>query len=1025
MQSSRALGFVFLLLLVCGGAALWFVYGGRDPGVVPSATATNERDPSVHAVEAAGADGGATAVLPATGAHEGEAQREVVADANRFDGAAIVGRAVDGNGQPLASVEVLCVPGMGFMPDFSSFDAAGGDMFEDPDAFDPQTMMARSERELSERVTTRTDGDGRFRIRAKGTSTVVGLRLLQDGFEVLDRTAKRPEQQDVDLGDLKLLRGAIVSGRVVDARGKPVAGASVAALHDIEKNIPAGFDFQMPGMDKLEEQRIGQTVRSDEAGHFVLRHVQAGEVVLRARHKDFPMLKRGDLQAVAGQELRDVILTMPRAASITGRVAELPADPKGLVVMAAAKPEASATPAAGMMGMFGDMSDMLADAGMLFADRQCELAADGTFELKGLYAERGYRVWVAQQGKGFAGDGLCSERREVTSGSVGVELHYEAGVTVTCTVVAAGTGAPVEQLWVRDRLKGGDRMAEMMSAGVDRSKLRSYPGGKVTVANLRPKKGQKLNLDVNAIGFAAGSRADVELPALGLLDLGVIELEPQPVLHVVVVDGTDGRPVAKAKVRFGGDGMGGQFAMFARGMGASGPDSGTTDAEGRCTLNRPATVSRLTVDSKDFAPFSAEIAASTEREVAFTARLLVGGAAVVTVKDPAGKPVAKVSIEHGAAEGGSTRGTTDAEGIARFAHLAPGSHTFRIAADGGGFAAMFGAGMRARVGEAEPDEAPVEKVEIADRASVEVTLTKASTATLQGLVRENGVPLAGARVSFVEGPGDGTEKPEDVASRAVGDMMSQFGGGAKGRGKTAEDGRYQLAELPPGQHRLRITHKERALPTELPITLREGDNTFDVDLDMTAVRGIVRDVEGNPVDGARVSVLVEREGDAAGDIGGAVAESMSQMMPGMDLGGGSTIKTDASGAFELRGVTPDVTLRIKAVAKGLAPASTTTKVGVGEVKQGIEVRLGRAGRIKVELADAPMFGGVTATWAGDEGENVAPVMQMMRKGKATLEGLRPGRWKVKIEGPGREGAEDEAHEQTVDVVAGETVEVKL
>lgn len=1020
MQSPRAIGLLFLVLLVCGGAALWFVYGTRDPGIAPPPAEAAPHAPNELAKVAVG-DG------PASAAHEsGAVATDATADAalrtaaaDVADGPAIIGRAVDRTGKPVADVEVLCAPGMGFAPDFENLDLAAADLFEDgEDPMDPMAMTYRTERDLRERVATRSDAEGRFRIRAKGTSRVVGLRLLARGYELLDRTAQRPDQQDVDLGDLTLVRGAVVAGRVVDARGRPVAAASVSALLEMEKNIPAGFDFNMPGLEALDDQKPGQAVRSDAEGRFELAHVTPGDVVLRVRHRDYPMLRHADLQVAPGQELRDVVLTMPRTAEISGRVSGLPADRTGLVVMAAAKPEANATPAAGMMAMFGDMSDMLADAGMLFADRQTELAADGAFTLRGLYAERGYRVWVAHAGKGFGGNGLCSERKEVASGSIGVELHFESGATVTFQVVAADDGAPIERLWVKNAFSGGGGLdfGGRMPGGV----ARDYPAGKVTLTGLRPKKGQKLDLTIRALGFAETDRKDVELPATGALDLGTIRLTAVPVLAVTVVDAADGRPIARAKVRLGeNQSARARMPAFLRGLGGDGPDAGVTDRDGHCRLNRGTGEAELTVETKDYAPFTATIAASDARTVEHTARLLVGGLATVTVVDPKGQPVAQATVEHRLPDGSDGRGKTDADGVARFAHLAPGKHAFRLA-EPGGAGGPFGFAMR-MAGQGKSGDEHWLEAEVADGATVPLTLTKAPTAILHGVVRENGRPLADARVAFVEGPGSEATAPDEIAGQVVGEMLGQFGGGSKQQDKSGDDGSYRLAELPPGQHRLRITHKQRALPSEMSVTLREGDNLFDVELDMTTLRGVVRDPDGQPVEGARVTVQVVKADEDGND---AMAEGISQMLPGFNPGGGGTIKTDETGAFELRGVAPGAPLRVKATAKGFAPAAATATVDAGQVKEGVEVRLGKAGRIKISLADAPPFAAVSARLAGEDASDVAPVVQMLRKGKATLDGLRPGSWVVKVEGPGRNGANEEtALEKTVTVVAGETAEV--
>lgn len=323
-------------------------------------------------------------------------------------------------------------------------------------------------------------------------------------------------------------------------------------------------------------------------------------------------------------------------------------------------------------------------------------------------------------------------------------------------------------------------------------------------------------------------------------------------------------------------------------------------------------------------------------------------------------------------------------------------------------AAMF---AQARRGQGEPvDEVPWQTVTVADGAQATIKLQQLPSATLRGIVRENGVPLAGARVTFAKGSGD---TPEDAAGRMVGDMMGQMGGGrSRDRGTTSELGEYKLESLPEGSHRLRITHKQRAMPTEVAVTLRLGDNVFDVDLEATAVRGTVLGPDGAPIDGARVIAKVARDDEA-----NEIEDAVGNFMPGMSLGGGNAVKTDASGAFELKGITAKGALLVEATAKGFARAEV--RLEPEQLANAVQLKLQAAGKIKVTLANAPPFGAVVARWLGDGKEGRK--MQMLRNGKGTLDGLRPGPWEVAIEG-GPNGGE-ERPKRTVEVLANETVAV--
>jgi hypothetical protein len=281
---------------------------------------------------------------------------------------------------------------------------------------------------------------------------------------------------------------------------------------------------------------------------------------------------------------------------------------------------------------------------------------------------------------------------------------------------------------------------------------------------------------------------------------------------------------------------------------------------------------------------------------------------------------------------------------------------------------------------------------------------------LRGVVRENGVPLVGARVAFVEG--SGTDAGRDVAESMVGTML----GGSRSA-KSVDGGGYKLSDLPEGEHRLRVTHRDRVMPAVVPVRLQNGDNLHDIELEVTTLRGLVLDPQGKPVDGARVNAGVTK----AGAIPGNFVDLMGGMLVGMG-NANPAVKTDATGAFELRGIDGDVELQVRASAKGFEATVTTATVARGTTRAGVELRLGAAGRIQVSIPSAegtPMVS-VTASFV-DESAGVTPVQRMLLKGKCTLEGLRPGAWRVEYDS----SRSPTPVVRTVEVVAGETATVEF
>jgi hypothetical protein len=344
MQTNRTVALVLFLLLATGLVVSWRLLAGGEIAAPPGAGGP----PQAEQREGPGAGETGSVVTAADGTADDAAMREavVVAGPDTSGLPAIVGQVVGGNGAPIAGAEVICMPNLPFGGDFDfgDFDPT------DADLFDPRAMAERFRGVSGQRLSVRTDDEGRFRLRPEGTSAKVGLRVLARGYRVLERRVDRPDATDTDAGLLTLTAGAVIAGRVLDVAGKPVAGASVGLAREAERNLPVGFELRFPGMELLENLQPGQTSVTDAEGRFELAHAEAGEITLRARHEEHPTTTRTGLAVAVGQSLLDVLLTMARGAEIRGTVLGLPAGASDLRVMAAAKPKASGE-AAGPLGM--------------------------------------------------------------------------------------------------------------------------------------------------------------------------------------------------------------------------------------------------------------------------------------------------------------------------------------------------------------------------------------------------------------------------------------------------------------------------------------------------------------------------------------------------------------------------------------------------------------------------------------------------------------------------------------------------
>ena len=1072
MQNLRALGLVAVLALV-GASLFWLLQSPpADVPGLPAEKLTNATDQSTESPSTAT---GTSTTAPIV---DGEPLRTTVtATGSLASGPALVGKVVDEDGNAIANAVVstglttLMSPRSFASPDFDIEDA---------------TRMANRMRErMANRVTVATAADGTFRLVPDGEGPQVQIEAKARSYLVNNRSADRPKDKDVDVGTLVLQRGAVISGRVTDNQNQPIAGASVIRVQ--KRDAPTGASPALPGaggMNPFGMFGIGAggtdfmpgemadvmrgmmgDVLTDADGRFELPNAQPGAFSLRARHNEHPAEMRDGLSVVSGQTLADILIVLAPGADIRGTVNGVPAGTQEVRVLAAPATVASTGANAGndpFGGMGAQIMEMAGDFA-LTAERSAEVMSDGTFCVRGLPVGARFRVWVTQGPRGFLNNKVCSRRAEVAAGVSGVELVYDPGITVLAKITDQKTGAPLESMIVRHQLDGGNDMASMVQGFMGRGgQMKKYPGGALSIGDLRPKTAQTLRLTIDALGYRRFEQRSIVLPASGTLDLGTLTMEPVPVVLVQVSSKITGRPVEGATVRLqgtstsGNGGGGGDFNARVetfmnqgggrRGGGAGNPFGGmmgqsigtqTTDRDGRATLNALTDAPFAVVVEQDaHAPYrSAELQPPTTANLEHAVTLVAGGTAVITALDGDGKaiPSARIECQLAAASGESDFKNGTGDGVATFEHLTPGVHKFRLAAAGAGGGMFGGARRRGGAPDASAEAAWLE-AEIQDGATVELTLSKAQSATLTGLVTENGTPLADARVQFVSGAQDEARSADPMADMMRG--MRGMGGGAGGRNqRTDESGRYTLKELQPGQHRVRVTVSGRSMPVTAPVFLRLGENVLDIQLDSAALAGVVLDPEGKPVADASVRVVV------AGD----TSLSLESMMQGMSFGGGrngrnmfggggsTDVKTDEQGRFSLPGVSPQTALVVRAQKAGFAGSeSAPVEVASGSTKNDIEVRLLQAGKVNVTTATSTPFAAVIATYEGQDVKGVQPVIGILGNGKATLDGLRPGQWRIAIRagmgGFGGQGGGANAGSNTGQVVtisAGQTVDVTL
>ena len=143
-----------------------------------------------------------------------------------------------------------------------------------------------------------------------------GRRKVSSGRPFIEMAPVVSALEDVEGIDFTLARTGTITGRVIDADGDPVSGASIVSwdpgtgLHPVR--LVSGADSAVTGRD----------------GSFTLEAL-VGHVNLDVYHPEYAGLRGGNTEAVfvVAQAEREVDLTLVRGCRITGRVVDSHGDP--------------------------------------------------------------------------------------------------------------------------------------------------------------------------------------------------------------------------------------------------------------------------------------------------------------------------------------------------------------------------------------------------------------------------------------------------------------------------------------------------------------------------------------------------------------------------------------------------------------------------------------------------------------------------------------------------------------------------
>jgi len=841
------------------------------------------------------------------------------------------------------------------------------------------------------------DGEGRFTV--EGAGGKARLEVAFPGYVPLKRELRLETGATLDLGELALVQGGQLMGRVVDREGRGVFGARIQALQDssIEELI-LGWDGWAEG------------VETDPQGHFTISDQAVGEYKYRVSHEAFVAAEFTGELSRAGGKVEGILVTLEEGGAVEGRVTGLPEWNEK------ASWRVSATRTGENFWALGDGNGLGA--------REAELDPDGRFRISGLDPGVDYEVTLEGFGDGILpGQSQRSNRVTVRAGDRGVKVPYSEGATVEMRLVDEH-GEPVLSAEVLAGFRWASQVIQDDEELID---------GVARVERLFPKGGdQVLKVEVRARGMAPWKN-EVRIQPDEQLDLGVVRLLSRASLRVTVLT-AEGDPLPGATVRAtehiptAPGGSRGIRRSMRMSLSSTSPGdfpipvdltgsapSGETDDQGVCVLGvEQGAVVDVRVSHPDHPESrTGPVAVSTSGTVTeHLVRLAAPGWVVVTVVDGTGRALPDAIVEYRQNDGrrSNTRepARTGPAGSVTLGAFMAGTVRFKVGEEPAqaGMISLnvddLGVGVGASM---DWTKATVVEGEI-----TALTLVAPNRVVVTGVVTENGQLLAGARVVLAppEGPGSG------LASLGLGPMGPS----------TETDGRgeFRFDAVTEGAYELRVSHPTRVMDERFDAEVEAVDTRFEMDLPVTLIEGRVLDPNGKAAAGVRVSA---RRPKAGGQ------QAVGVVIFGSSAGGAQVISSDADltdpvltdedGRYSLRGVAGGVELIVAAKSDGDGSVeSKPMVVDAGTLTQGVDLRFVKTGTVTVLLeggADGAMV-------MGRPRGGATPQLEQLVDGRAVFSGLAPGKHLFQLIGAPTEGSAS-TETQDVEVEAGGVHEVRF
>lgn len=792
-----------------------------------------------------------------------------------------------------------------------------------------------------------------------------GIRVEAPGHLPRDLTLDLPQVEAHRMLDLVLEPGRIVVGHVEDEGGLRVSNAEILLL-------------EQPDPMEAVESRV--LARSATDGRFQLEGLPAGPCRVGVDAERF-MPSLFEVPSGGLDVSEPLIFQLARGSSRSVHI-EGRHQAKGLL-------RVTASPATG--------SPLANDefAWTLHTRRSWSVGAEDVVRLEGLASkERHYiQLQEAQLGGKWRN---CADVVLSPDSEERVTLRYKSRATLRFEVVDAESRAPVESFRVSTAFGTDDWEpfgVEPFPRSIDGRFERELEPG--------PPRRVRIEADDYATAFFL-------LPQIApgeSYTASAVAMDPEAWEPILVRDAQTLSPVAHAELglRVEPENEAPHTRPISR-----------TDNQGRAKL-LPWKLEEalLTVAHPDYCPLTLDLATAPRP---LEIDLQLGSTALVLVSDTAGDPVPglEIACESSDPEGGILASmTSDVEGRILFHGLPGGEHGFTVVSQEllGQRIMMGGAVAQVTLSENLVGEERY-TANLVPGTTTPVEITVPARVPLTGRVFEGGAPKAGVGIYVIERP--------------IGlDMVHQYMSLGDPQVTADAGGSFRVPDIESGEATVFLTHPDRAFPYSVPVDLHKDMPELRIDLPTATLSGIVRDSQGQPVENARVHIVIAGP-DGSYSQGPRVLSVDSAGIYSMHTGEsrGQTFFTDAEGRYRATNVPDDYVLRVRASTPDGVPKLEEIKLGPTDDGT-LDFTLDPAGTLTVHLLTEDGTEAVncmlTLRWQGP-GEEQDHSEFLGLETSYTFEGLRPGPWQVEAT---NFNSEAHAAPRLVEVPEGDAVEATL